>query len=82
MYLRAAEVDAEAAGIETEGMAHSVSELRDSILSLTDNKVDIMEDDTNYKNTVQIMREIASVYDDMSDIDQANMACLCVQKCA
>lgn len=71
MYLRAAEVDAEAAGIETEGMAHSVSELRDSILSLTDNKVDIMEDDTNYKNTVQIMREIASVYDDMSDIDQA-----------
>lgn len=71
MYLRAAEADAQAAGIETEGMANSVSELRDSVLSLTGNKVDIMADDSTFKNTVQIMREIAGVYDDMADVDQA-----------
>ena len=82
MYLRAAEADAQAAGIETEGMANSVSELRDSVLALTGNKVDIMADDSNFKSTVQIMREIAGVYDDMADVDQANQSCLYVQKCA
>lgn len=71
MYLRAAKAEAEEAGIETDGMASSVSKLRESILSLTDNRVDIMADDRNYKSTIQIMREIASVYDSMADIDQA-----------
>ena len=69
MYLRAAKADAEAAGVETEGMANSVSELRDSILDLTNNQVDIMADDTTFKSTVQIMREIAGVYDSMTDLD-------------
>ena len=73
MYLRAAKVEAEEAGIETEGMAKSVSELRDSILSLTGNRVDIMQDDTTFKSTVQIMREIASVYDSLTDVDQASL---------
>lgn len=71
MYLRAAKADAEAAGVETEGMANSVSELRDSVLDLTNNQVDIMADDTTFKSTVQIMREIAGVYDSMTDLDQA-----------
>lgn len=71
MYLRAAKTEAEEAGVETEGMANSVSELRDSIMKLTGNRVDIMQDDSTFKSTVQIMREIASVYDTMSDVDQA-----------
>lgn len=71
MYLRAAKVEAENAGVETEGMANSVSELRESILKLTGNKVDIMVNDTEFKSTLQIMREIASVYDSLTDVDQA-----------
>lgn len=71
MYLRAAKTEAEEAGVETEGMANSVSELRGSIMKLTGNRVDIMQDDSTFKSTVQIMREIASVYDTMSDVDQA-----------
>lgn len=71
MYLRAAKVEAEDAGIETEGMANSVSELRASVLSLTNNRVDIMKNDTEFKSTVQIMREIAAVYDSLTDIDAA-----------
>ena len=71
MYLRAAKTEAEEAGVETEGMANSVSELRDSIMKLTGNRVDIMQDDSTFKSTVKIMREIASVYDTMSDVDQA-----------
>ena len=74
MYLRAAKADAEEAGIETDGMANSVSELRDTIKTLTHDKVDIMADKagTQFKSTTtQIMREIAEVYDSLSDIDQA-----------
>ena len=52
-------------------MANSVSELRESILKLTGNKVDIMVNDTEFKSTLQIMREIASVYDSLTDVDQA-----------
>lgn len=84
MYLRAAKADAKEAGIETDGMANSVSELRDTIKTLTHDKVDIMADKagTQFKSTTQIMREIAGVYDQLSDVDQADQYCLCVQKCA
>lgn len=71
MYLRAAKTEAEAAGIETTGMANSVSELRDTILALTSGRVDIQIDENTFKSTFQIMREIAAVYDSMTDLDQA-----------
>ena len=45
MYLRAAKTEAEEAGESTEGMANSVSELREEILALTGGKVDIMLDE-------------------------------------
>lgn len=43
MYLRAAKTEAEEAGISTDGMADSVSKLRDSVMELTG--VDIMLDE-------------------------------------
>lgn len=73
MYLRAAKTDAEAAGEATDGMASSVSELRDQLLTLTKGKVDIMIDSENFKSTYQIMKELASVWEDLSDIDTANI---------
>lgn len=45
MYLRAAKTDAEAAGESTDGMAGSVSELREEILDLTGGEVDIQLDE-------------------------------------
>nr|DAH18415.1 MAG TPA: minor tail protein [Caudoviricetes sp.] len=44
MYLRAAKTEAEEAGEATDGMAQSVSKLREEILTLTHNKVDIQID--------------------------------------
>lgn len=73
MYLRAAKTDAEEAGIETDGMANSVSELRNEILTLTKSKVDIMADDTNFKDTYEIIKELSEVWDDLEDVDQANI---------
>lgn len=71
MYLRAAKVEAQEAGIETEGMANSVSKLREDVMALTNGKVDIMIDDSTFKSTYQIMDEISQAWDEMTDVDQA-----------
>lgn len=73
MYLRAAKTEAEEAGIETDGMADSVSKLRGEILALTGNQVDIQLDEDTFKSTYQIMKEIAGVWDQISDVSQANI---------
>ena len=73
MFLRAAKTEAEDAGESTEGMANSVSELRDEILALTGSKVDIQLDDNTFKSTYQILKELSSVWDELTDITQANI---------
>ena len=73
MYLRAAKTEAEEAGESTEGMANSVSELREELLALTNGKVDIQIDETTFKSTYQIMKELADVWGELTDITQANI---------
>lgn len=73
MYLRAAKTEAEAAGESTEGMADSTSELRDEILALTGQQVDIQLDENTFKSTVQIIRELSQVWDQLTDVSQANI---------
>lgn len=73
LYLRAAKTEAQNAGIETEGMANSVTELRNNILLLTGDKVDIMSSDTDYKSTFQILKEISSVWDNIAAVDQSEL---------
>lgn len=73
MFLRAAKTEAEEAGESTEGMANSVSELREEILALTGNRVDIQIDENNFKSTYQIMKELSEVWKDLSDLSRANI---------
>ena len=71
MYLRASKTDAENAGIATDGMARSVSELRSEFKQLAG--VDIMKDDNTFKSTYQIVKELSEVWKDLSDTTQANI---------
>lgn len=71
MYLRASKTDAENAGIATDGMASSVSELHSELKQLAG--VDIMKDDNTFKSTYQIMKELSEVWKDLSDTTQANI---------
>ena len=71
MYLRASKTDAEAAGIEVDGMADSVSKLRSELKSLTG--VDIMASNKEFKSTYQIMKELSQVWGSLSDVTQANV---------
>lgn len=65
MFLRASKVEAEEAGESTEGMANSVSELRDSLMRLTNSRVDILTDSGQYKSTYEILKDISAVWDDI-----------------
>lgn len=73
LYLRAAKTEAEEAGISTDGMANSVSELRDELLALTGNRVDIMISDGDFKSTSQIIIELSKVWSTLSETSQANI---------
>lgn len=73
MYLRAAKTEAEEAGESTDGMAGSVSELREKLLALTGQRVDIQIDEDTFKSTYQILKELSAVWDDLTDVSQANI---------
>ena len=73
MFLRAASTEAEEAGESTEGMASSVSELRDELLALTGGQVDIMINEDEYKSTFKILQELSAIWDDLTDVSQANI---------
>ena len=71
MRIRGAKTELEEAGLETEGMVESTSKLREEIMALTG--VDIMESEDQFKSTYQIMDELASKWQDLSDIQQATV---------
>ena len=73
MRIRGATTDLESAGEDVSGMASSVSELREEILALTGGQVDVMIDSENFKSTYDILKELAGVWDELSDIGQANI---------
>lgn len=71
MRLRGSKTDVESAGLDAEGMATSVSKLRDELMSLTG--VDIMLDEDTFKSSYDILMGIGEVWDSLTDINQANV---------
>ena len=71
LRLRSTKIELEDLGEDAEGAATSVASLRAKLLGLTGGKVDIMLDETTFKNTTQILREMAGVWDEMDDISRA-----------
>lgn len=66
-------------GEDDDGLITSTSKLQSKIKALSG--VNILTDTGAYKSTYQILLEISDVWEQMSDIDQAE-CCLYVQKCA
>lgn len=69
----------EEAGEDTTGVITSKSKLQGKVKSLSG--VDILTETGDYRSTYEILLDISKVWEDMSDIDQAE-CCLYVQKCA
>lgn len=71
LRIRGSKAELEEMGESTDGLASSTSKLREQIKGLTG--VDIMLDDNTYKSTAQIIQELGAVYNQLSDIQQANL---------
>lgn len=71
LRLRGAKVELEEAGLETDKMAETTSQLQAKLNALTHGKVDIMLDADTFKSTTQILREMSEVWDEMTDIERA-----------
>lgn len=73
MYLRAAKTEAEEAGESTDGMASSVSKLREELKSLTGGKVDIMLNDDEFKSPFEIIEDLSKVWNELTDVNRSNI---------
>lgn len=71
LRIRGVKTELEDAGLETEGMAETTAQLQAKLLALTNGKVDIMLNADEFKSTTQILREMASVWEEMTDVQQA-----------
>ena len=71
LRIRGVKTELEEAGLETDGMAETTSQLQAKLKALTDGKVDIMVDANNFKNTTQILREMAAEWENLTDVEQA-----------
>ena len=71
LRIRGVKTELEEAGLETEGMAETTSQLQAKLKALTDGKVDIMVDANNFKSTTQIIREMAAEWENMEGIERS-----------
>lgn len=71
LRIRGAETDLKDMGEETDEYTKSTSKLREEIETLTG--VDIMVNDSQFKDLYDIMDEISAAYKNLTDIDRANV---------
>ena len=60
-------------GEEVDDNVDSISKIQTQILNLTHGKVNIFDDDGNFKNIYDITKEIATIYYDLSDTERASL---------
>lgn len=68
LRLAGSKAELEEMGEDVDDLASSTSKMRKEILALSG--VDIMKDAENYKSTYQILKEIAAVWDNISNVSQ------------
>lgn len=71
MRIRGAKSELEEAQLDTDGMATSTAKLRQEIQALSG--VDIMENETTFKSTFDILDELSNKWQDLTDIQQASI---------
>lgn len=72
LRLRGSKTELEEMGEDVTDMATTTSQLQAKLLALTGGKVNIMLDDNTFKNSTQILREMAEAWEDMNDIQRAS----------
>ena len=73
MRLRGAKGELEDLGEEVDSNVENLTQMQGKILNLTHGKVNIFEDNGDFKSTYDILVGIADVYDQLSDMEQADL---------
>ena len=58
---------------DAEGAAESITKLQTQILNITSGRVNIMLDNDTFKSTTQILTELSQVWQDLSDVQRADL---------
>ena len=77
-------------GEDVDDNVTNLSKMQGQVLNLTHGKVNIFDDNGDFKSTYDIMKGISEVYHDLTDTERANLletiagkySCQYVQKCA
>lgn len=72
LRLRGMKGELEELGEEADGV-ENISKMQGQILNMTKGKVNIFGDSGEFRSTYDIMKDIASIYDELSSTDQANL---------
>lgn len=72
LRLRGSKTELEEMGEDVTDMATTTSQLQAKLLALTGGQVDIMLDENTFKNSTQILREMAGAWENMNDIQRAS----------
>ena len=72
LRLRGSKTELEEMGEDVSDMATTTSQLQAKLLALTGGQADIMLDANTFKNSTQILREMADAWEDMTDIQRAS----------
>lgn len=72
MRIRGMKGELEALGEEYDNI-ESISKIQTQILNLTKGKVNIFDNDGNFRSTYDILKDISEIYNDLSDPDRANL---------
>ena len=90
LRLRGMKGELEEMGEDVDDNVTNLSKMQGQVLNLTHGKVNIFDDNGDFKSTYDIMKGISEVYHDLTDTERANLletiagkySCQYVQKCA
>lgn len=74
MRIRGMKGELEDLGEEVDDNIESVSKVQTQILNLTHGKVNIFDENNEFRNYYEIMEEIAAIYDKLSSTDRASLS--------
>lgn len=73
LRIRGMKGELEELGEEVDDNVNSISKIQTQILNLTHGKVNIFDDEGNFRNIYDVMADISKIYNELSDTDRASL---------
>lgn len=74
MRVRGMKGELEELGEEVDSSVDSISKVQTQILNLTNGRINIFDDNGEFRNYYEIMKDIADIFDELKSVDQANLS--------